>query len=58
MIPFPLCYWQCGFKLCRAAAARQRLGFAMVEVPVRGAKSFLDLITIRTRAIAGRYDRA
>jgi glycosyltransferase involved in cell wall biosynthesis len=49
----------------------QRLGLKMVEVPVRwanvegtkvsawsGAKSFLDLISIRARALSGRYDRA
>ena len=48
----------------------QRLGLRMVEVPVRwanvegtkvsawsGAKSFLDLLTIRARALSGRYDR-
>lgn len=48
----------------------QRLGLKMVEVPVRwanvegtkvsawsGAKSFLDLLSIRGRALSGRYDR-
>jgi dolichyl-phosphate beta-glucosyltransferase len=48
----------------------QRLGLKMVEVPVRwanvegtkvsawsGAKSFLDLVSIRGRALGGRYDR-
>jgi glycosyltransferase involved in cell wall biosynthesis len=47
----------------------QRLGLRMVEVPVRwanvegtkvsawsGAKSFLDLLSIRGRALSGRYD--
>jgi dolichyl-phosphate beta-glucosyltransferase len=47
----------------------QRLGLKMVEVPVRwanvegtkvsawsGAKSFLDLVSIRGRALSGRYD--